>query len=145
VADPSTTETFRAAVEALFPSGERPGGVELRAHQHVIELVELGLPPGFPELIAALLDGYAAVVRPDTRFADLDPPERVTVLRTMSADPNPDTKDAADIFWIFSLGAMYSEWTGYDPGTRELGVPAMWEDVGYPGPAIGHPVYREDV
>ena len=139
VTEPATIETFRAAVDALFPTGgEHPGALELNAHEHIIELVELGLPEGFTDLIASLLDAYAQGVRPDSRFSELDPAERVAVLRTMAAEPDPDTSDAANIFWIFSLGAMYSEWTGTVSGGR----PAMWDELGYPGPVLGHPDHR---
>jgi hypothetical protein len=49
-----------------------------------------------------------------------------------------------DALLVFTYGGMHSEWTGYDRARGALRAPAVWADMGYGGPARGHPVYRED-
>jgi hypothetical protein len=142
---PEAIAAFRAAVETIVPPTDRlPGGAELGVHEHVAGLIEQGLP-GFGDMIAALLDAYAAEVRPGGGFVELTPDERSAVLHAMSTDDSQDIRDAVDALIVFSFGGMFSEWTGYDRSTRNLTAPKAWSVVGFPGPVHGHPVYREDV
>ena len=107
----------------------------------MIEVLEAAVE-GFPELVAMLLDAYAADVRGGTSFADLSPPERDAVLRAMSNEEAQDVRDVVDALLVFSFGGMYSEWSGYDRSTGTLVPPETWRRCGYPGPSLGHPRYR---
>lgn len=118
-----------------------PGGVELGVERHVVELVERALP-GFVDLVAALLNAYAAEL--GGAFASLDAAGRSEALRRMSADEAQDIRDAADALVLFTFGGIYSEWTGLDRAARRLRAPESWGAVGYHGPVHGHPDYRED-
>ena len=141
---PETVAVFRAAVETIVPATEKlPVGTDLGVHDHVTALIDQGLP-GFVDMIAALLDAYAAEVRPGAGFVDLMHDERNAVLRAMSSDESQDIRDAVDAIIVFSLGGMFSEWTGYDRPTRDVKAPKAWSVVGFHGPVLGHPDYRED-
>lgn len=142
--DPSSVETIRAAIEVIVPPrADRPGGVDLRVHEHVVHSIDLALP-GFVDLIAALLDATAMEIDPGKPFIQLDAEDRTRALRTLSSDEAQDVREAADALLIFSFGGMYSEWTGYDRDTGDLTPPAVWREVGYHGPSLGHPEYRKD-
>jgi hypothetical protein len=143
MADPASAETIRAAVEAVLPPvGDRPGGADLGVHEHVIEQVEMALP-GFVGLMAALLDATAMELS-QAPFAGLGVAERLEVIRALSSDEAQDVREAADVLLIFAYGGMYSEWTGYDRAAGELRPPAVWDDLGFHGPSLGHPGYREE-
>jgi gluconate 2-dehydrogenase subunit 3-like protein len=141
--DPETLETLRAAVDAVAPkTDEMPGAVELGSHQHVADMLEIGLP-GITVMIAALLDAYAADVQPGTPFKDLSMDDRGKVIRAMSTDESQDIRDAIDAIIVFGCGGMFSEWSGYDRAARALKPPVTWAAVGFHGPVHGHPNYRE--
>jgi len=141
--EPASIEAIRAAVEAIVPgTGERPGGAELRVHEHVVEALDRFLP-GFVDLAATLLDAYAVDVRADASFTDLTLEERTAVLRAMSLEENADMRDIIEGLLAFTYGGMYSEWTGRDRETGELRSPAAWETMGFAGLSDGHPKYRE--
>lgn len=143
MADPGSEATIRAAVEVILPPrGGRPGGVELGVHEHVVHSLELALP-GFVDLIAALLDATAMEADPGKPFVDLDHAGRTAALRALSSDEAQDVREAADALLVFSFGGMYSEWSGYDRASGELTPPAVWEEIGFHGPSLGHPEYRE--
>jgi hypothetical protein len=143
MAEPESVETIRAAVEAILPAVDgRPGGADLGVHEHVVEQVEMALP-GFVGLMAALLDATAMELS-QAPFAGLGVPERIEVIRALSSDEAQDVREAADVLLIFAYGGMYSEWTGYDRETRSLERPAVWDDVGFHGPSLGHPDYRQE-
>lgn len=143
--DPASVETIRAAVGVFAPPIDgRPGALDLGVDRHVVELMEQGLE-GAVDLVATLLDAYAAGVNPERPFARMTADERTQVLRTMCEDEAPDIREAVDTILIFTMGGMYSEWTGYDRATKTLKRPAQWDWIGHPGPALGHPVYRKDV
>ena len=142
MADPQSEETIRAAVEVILPPFEgRPGGVELRIHEHVVHAIEMALP-GFVDLIAALLDATATELSPGSSFADLDPAGRIEAIRSLSSEETQDAREAADILLIFGFGGMYSEWSGYARETGSLERPAVWDEIGFHGPSPGHPEYR---
>jgi hypothetical protein len=142
--DPAAVAAIRAAVEVIVPSTDgSPGGADLGVERHVVEQLDK-LTPGLPDLIAALLDAYAADVRPDTPFAELDLEERGRVIRAMGEEEAQDVREAVSAIFVFTLGGTYSEWPGYDRTTGRLDPPASWTDIGYPGPALGHPIYRGD-
>jgi hypothetical protein len=142
--DPATLSTLRAAVEAVAPATEgMPGATDLRSHEHVADMLDLGLP-GITVMIAALLDAYAADVSPGTPFKDLSIEDRGRVLRAMSTDDSQDIRDAVDAIIVFGCGGMFSEWSGYDRSTRALKAPPTWAAVGFHGPVHGHPDYRQD-
>jgi hypothetical protein len=143
--DPETLATLRAAVETVAPATEgMPGAVDLGSHEHVADMLELGLP-GISVMIAALLDAYAAEVRPGTAFKDLSIEDRGKVVRAMSSDESQDIRDAIDAIIVFGCGGLFSEWSGYDRSTGTLEPPATWKAVGFHGPVHGHATYREDV
>jgi gluconate 2-dehydrogenase subunit 3-like protein len=143
--DPDTLETLRAAVETVAPATDgMPGAVELGSHEHVADMLEIGLP-GITVMIAALLDAYAADVKPDTAFKDLSIDDRGKVVRAMSTDESQDIRDAIDAIIVFGCGGIFSEWSGYDRATQTVKAPATWAAVGFHGPVHGHPDYREDV
>lgn len=145
IPEASSIEAVRAAVEAIIPSVEgRPGAAELGVERHVVDSIEQYLP-GFVDLLATLLDAYAADVRPGVGFVGLDVDERGHVFRAMSREESADLRDIIDGLLVFTYGGMYSEWTGYDRERRTLDRPAAWDDVDYHGPSEGHPDYREDV
>ena len=140
----SSLDAIRAATQTILPpTGERPGAGDLGVDRHVVELVEQALP-GFIDLIAALLNAYAAGVHPGAAFVELSDAERDTVFRQMSNDESQDIRDAIDALLLFTYGGMHSEWTGYDPVTRSLTAPAVWRDVGYQGPSPAHFPYRAE-
>jgi hypothetical protein len=142
--DPDTLATLRAAVETVAPPTEgMPGATELKSHEHVADMMEIGLP-GITVMIAALLDAYAADVKPGTPFKDLSIEERGLVVRAMSSDESQDIRDAIDAVIVFGCGGMFSEWSGYDRASRALKVPATWAAVGFHGPVHGHPDYKKD-
>ncbi|MBI4259116.1 MAG: gluconate 2-dehydrogenase subunit 3 family protein [Actinobacteria bacterium] len=142
--EPGSIKTIRAAVEAVVPPTDgAPGAVELGVVDHVVENMELYLP-GFVDLVAALLDAYAAGVRPGAAFAELDPAERDRVFREMGAEESQDLREALGAVLVFTLGGVYSEWTGYDRATGHLRPPAAWGAMGFPGPAPAHSSYRGD-
>jgi gluconate 2-dehydrogenase subunit 3-like protein len=142
--DPAALAAIRAAVETIVPptDGSR-GGADLGVERHVVEQLDR-LTPGLPDLIGGLLDAYAADVRPDTSFVQLDLEERGRVIRAMGEDDTQDVREAVSAIFVFTLGGTYSEWSGYDRATGRLDPPASWTDIGYPGPVLGHPVYRQD-
>jgi hypothetical protein len=144
VPDPSSLETLRAAVDAVAPSTDgRPGAVDLNAHQHVADMIELALP-GSVDMLAVLLDAYATEVRAGATFASLSLDERGAVFRRMSTDDSQDIRDVVDALIVFSFGGTYSEWSGYDRATKTLKAPPTWSAAGFPGPSHGHPDYRID-
>lgn len=141
--EPASIESIRAAVEAIFPgTGERPGGAELRVHEHVVGALDRFLP-GFVDLAATLLDAYAVDVRAGASFTDLTLHERTMVLRAMSIEENADMRDIIEGLLAFTYGGMCSEWTGYDRETGELRPPAVWQAMGFSGPSDGHADYRD--
>ena len=141
--DPSTIETLIAAIDTIVPATEgMPGAIELNAHQHVIDMLELSLP-GITDMVATLLDAYAGEVSPGTPFKDLSAEDRGTVFRAMSTDDSQDIRDAIDALIVFGCGGTFSEWSGYDRASGSLKAPATWAAVGYHGPSHGHPDYRE--
>ena len=82
--------------------------------------------PGFADLLATLLEAYAADVRSGVAFAHLSPDERRQVLRTMAKEESPDMRDVIDGLFVLTYGGMYSEWTGYDRATGRLSPPRAW-------------------
>jgi Gluconate 2-dehydrogenase subunit 3 len=143
--DPASVEAIRAAADAMYPSTDgRPGAAELGVERHIVEQAD-GAMQGATDLMAALLNAYAAAVRPGAGFAALSRDERVQVLREMYADESQDIRDVVDTIQIFAVGGLYSEWTTFDPKTRELQRPAVWDEVGYHGPVDGVPEYRVDI
>ena len=137
--DPSTLETLRAAVETIAPATEgMPGAVDVGSHEHVADMLDIGLP-GITVMIAALLDAYAADVKAGTPFKDLSIEDRSRVVRTMSTDESQDIRDAIDAIIVFGCGGLFSEWSGYDRASRALKAPAAWGAVGFHGPVHGHP------
>jgi hypothetical protein len=144
VADPSAVAAIRAAVETIVPPTDgSPGGADLGVEHHVVQQLDL-LTPGLPDLIGALLDAYAADIRPEATFAELDLEERGRVIRAMGEEEAQDIREAVGALFIFTLGGVYSEWSGHDRTRGRLDAPRSWSDVGYPGPVLGHPVYRRD-
>jgi hypothetical protein len=142
--DPDTLATLRAAVETVAPATEgMPGATDLNSHEHVADMMEIGLP-GITVMIAALLDAYAADVKPGTPFKDLSSEERDRVVRAMSVDESQDIRDAIDAIIVFGCGGMFSEWSGYDRASRALKAPVTWAAVGFHGPVHGHPDYKKD-
>src|SRR5436190_384853 len=130
MADPEAVAAISAAVDAMLPPTDgKPGAVDLGVERHVVEQAE-GAMQGSSDLMAALLNAYADGVRPGAPFADLSREDRVTVLRTMYADESQDIRDVVDTIQIFAIGGMFSEWTTFDPKTRQLERPAAWDDVG---------------
>jgi hypothetical protein len=142
VPDPASVETIRAAVDTLLPSVEsRAGGADLNVERHVVEELE-GFMEGFTDFLAALINAYAASVRPAATFVDLSSDERNAVIREMSAEESQDMREAIDAVILFSVGGMYSEWSAYDRETGALAPLAVWEDTGYHGPSRGQIDYR---
>lgn len=140
--DAGSLETLRAAVETVVPPTDgMPGGVELRSHEHVAELLEKNLP-GSVDMLAALLNAYAMEVRTGAAFAELSLDERSAVFRAMSTDDSQDLRDVIDAILVFSFGGTYSEWSGYDRTTGSLTAPPTWAAAGFHGPVQGHPDYR---
>jgi gluconate 2-dehydrogenase subunit 3-like protein len=142
--DPSTLETLRVAIDTIVPSTDgMPGAIELQAHEHVIDMLELNLP-GITDMVAALLDAYAGDVSAGTPFKGLSIEDRGKVFRAMSADDSQDIRDAIDALIVFGCGGTFSEWSGYERASKELHAPPTWSAVGYHGPSHGHPDYRRD-
>jgi Gluconate 2-dehydrogenase subunit 3 len=142
MADEQSVQTLRAAVETIVPSAAgSSGAVDRGVHRFVAQQADRFLP-GLAELLAALLDAYAAGIRPGAPFAELTPEERGAVLREMSREDSPDIREAVAVLLVFTLGGTYSEWTGVDKSTGEVRPPDTWRAMGYPGPALGHPSYR---
>lgn len=135
-------DAIRAAVDTIVPAADgTPGALAMGVDRHVVELIEKSFP-GFVDLIAALLNAYAADA--GALFADLSAEDRSKVLRAMSSDESQDIRDAVDALIVFSNGGSYSEWSGLDRATGELKAPPTWSHTGFPGPSIGHPDYRAD-
>jgi hypothetical protein len=140
----SSLRAVEAVVDTIAPDvPEGPGGVALGVHRHVSESIEAALP-GFVDMLAMLLDGYASEARPGASFADLDPEERGAVLRAMGREDSQDMKELVGALFLFTYGGMYSEWTGYDRATRDLEPPQVWRELGFRGPVRGNPEYRAD-
>ena len=134
---------IRALVETIAPPYDgRPGGLDMGADRHVVELIDLALP-GFVDMIGMLLDAYAADVRDGATLEQLTIEERGRVIRAMAAEEAQDPRDILDAVFVFTIGAMYSEWSGYERSTRTLRPPATWAQVGYHGPVDGVANYRE--
>ncbi len=141
--EPTAVEIFRAAVEAIVPAVDgRPGALEIHADEHVSAMIDQYVP-GFADLIAVLLDSYASDVRTGAGFVELSPAERGSVFRLMVAEEAQDVRDMVDALFVFTYGAVYSEWSAYDKATRTLGRPPSWDDIGFPGPSLGYADYRE--
>jgi hypothetical protein len=139
VPEPETVQTIRAAVEAVIPrTADAPGAVDIGVHEHVIHQIE-SYVPGFSDMTAALLDGYAAGVKDGARFADLSIEERVAVFREMSGEEAQDIRDSLDALFVFTVGGMYSEWSARRAGYAR---PEAWDRIGFHGPSEGHPDYR---
>jgi hypothetical protein len=143
--DPASIEALRAAVETVVPpTDEMPGGLDVRADEHIATLLEQNLP-GSLDMLAALLNAYAMDVRSGATFAELSLEERGAVFRAMSTDESQDIRDVVDAVIVFSYGGTYSEWSGYNRATGELKAPPAWEAAGFHGPVHGHPDYRVDM
>lgn len=144
--DAASLDAIRAAVDTVVPEAEGlPGALAMGVDRHVVDLIEQSFP-GFVDLIAALLNAYAADVKAGASFAELTPDERSKVFRIMSTDPSQDIRDAVDALIVFTSGGSYSEWSRYDRAAGLLaGAPPTWAHVGFHGPSHGHPDYREDV
>ena len=137
VDDRPGSAAIRAAVEAIAPAFDgRPGGVDLGADRHVVDLIDLALP-GFVDMIGMLLDAYAHDVRPGASMTSLSLEERGRVLRVLALEEGQDARDILDALFVFTLGAVYSEWTGYDRETGVLEPPEAWRHMGYHGPIDG--------
>jgi hypothetical protein len=135
-------ETLRAAVEVVLPAGDGfPSGLEVGAERHIRDAFESVLP-GATDLLAGLLDAYAADAGA-AGFTSLDADARAGVLRTMLADPSADVREMAESILLFGYGALVSEWSGYDRATKTLKRPAMWDTLGFGGPVEGYPEYRD--
>ena len=144
VTDPATVAAIRAAVETIVPPTDgSPGGADLGVERHVVEQLDK-LTPGLPDLVGALLDAFAADVRPGASFVQLDLEDRGRVIRAMGEEEAQDIREAVSAIFVFTLGGAYSEWSGYDRTSGRLDPPASWTDLGYPGPVLGHPDYRRD-
>ena len=133
---------IRAAVEAIGPAVDgRPGALDVSADRHVIQVIDQALP-GFVDMIGLLLDAFAHDVRPGAAMSDLSLEERGQVLRLLAREEGQDAKDVVDALFVFTYGAMYSEWSGYERATGTLEAPATWAAVGFHGPVDGVPDYR---
>jgi hypothetical protein len=144
MADAAAVAAIRAAVEAILPSTlSGPGAAELGVERHVVEQIEVTFP-GMVGLLEALLNAFASDVVPGETFEALSIEDRQQVLRIMSSDESQDVVECVDALLVFTYGGTYSEWTGYDRATGRLDPPAVWAEVGYPGPSRGHPEYRRD-
>lgn len=142
--DPASLETLRAACDTVAPATDgMPGAIDLRSHVHVVDMLEQGLP-GITDMIAALLNAYAADISLGTPFKDLSHEDRGKVFRAMSNDDSQDIRDAVDALIVFACGGTFSEWSGYDRTTGTVEPPPTWAAVGFHGPVHGHPNYRED-
>jgi gluconate 2-dehydrogenase subunit 3-like protein len=140
----SSVAAIRAAVEAVLPSTvSGPGAAELGVERHVVEQIEVTFP-GMLDLLEIMLNAYASDVVAGSAFEDLSIEDRQQVLRLMSMEESQDIVEIVDAILVFTYGGVYSEWTGYDRATGRLDPPAVWDEVGYPGPSRGHPVYRTD-
>ena len=107
--DAATIGVIRAAVDAIVPSVDgEPGAAALGVERHVVDSLEAFIP-GFVDLLASLLNAYAADVRADASFTDLDVEDRQRVLRAMSLEENPDMQDVVDGLMVFTYGGVYSE------------------------------------
>lgn len=141
--DAESVEALRAAVDTIAPPAEGvPGAIDLGVDRFVVEQMEAFLP-GLTDLLATLLDAYADGVESGTAFADLSPQERGAVLREMSSEESQDLREALSALFVFTLGGAYSEWPGTGAETGEGRPTAAWRDMGYPGPSLGHPAYRD--
>lgn len=142
--DPGSVETIVAAVEVILPPSEdHPGDASVDAGRRVVDLIDRAVA-GYADLVAALLDAYARDVPPhEAPFASLDPDDRSRVLRAMASDESQDVAEVVSILLLFTFGAGYSEWPGFDRRTGSLQRPSAWDRVGYLGPSLGHPAYRE--
>ncbi len=128
---------IRAAVDTIAPAVDgRPGALDVGADRHVVALIDQAVP-GFVDLIGFLLDAYATDVRDGAAFVDLSQEERGRVLRLLAAEEGQDARDICDALFVFTIGAMFSEWSGYDRSTGRLDPPATWAAVGYHGPVDG--------
>jgi len=133
-------ETLRAAVEVVLPAGDGiPSGIEVHAEEHIRDGLELSMG-GASDLLAALLDG-AATERGASDFVSLDEPGRLAVIRAMLSEEIADIRELAEAILVFGFGAVYSEWSGYRTGTLE--PPRVWKTIGFGGPALGYPRYRD--
>jgi hypothetical protein len=143
--DPSSFEVIRAAADAMFPATDgKPGAADLGVERHIVEQAE-GALPGSADLIATLLNAYAAAVREGADFLALTPDERRQAMRAMLAEESQDIREVVETVQVFATGGMYSEWRSFDAEKRELERPAIWDDIGYHGPVDGVAEYREDV
>ena len=143
--DPSSIEAIRAIVDAIVPPTDgRAGGVDLGVDRHVIDELE-GAMEGSVDFLAVLLNAYASGVRDGAKFVELSREERSAAIRQMASDPSPDIHEAIDSIITFTLGGMYSEWTGYERETGELKPPRAWHDMGFGGPKRGVPEYRRGI
>jgi hypothetical protein len=129
-------------VDTIAPAfDDRPGGLDVGADLHVVAMIDQAVP-GFVDLIGFLLDAYATDVREGAAFTDLDREERGQVLRALAAEESQDARDICDALFVFTIGAMYSEWSGYDRSTGRLEPPPTWAAISYQGPVDGVPEYR---
>ncbi len=141
-ADRPGAQAIRAAVEAIGPAIDgRPGALDVGADRHVIQVIDQALP-GFVDMIGLLLDAFAHDVRSGAAMTDLTLEERGQVLRLLAQEEGQDAKDVVDALFVFTYGAMYSEWSGYDGATGELRAPLTWASAGYRGPVDGVADYR---
>jgi hypothetical protein len=139
---PDAMDTLRAVVDLAFPEGDGiPSGLSVKAEEHIRDGIELILP-GATELLTALLDG-GAMERGADSFLALPADGREHVFRAMLADPVADIRETAEAVLLFGFGAIYSEWSSYDPSSRTLTRPPVWDTVGYDGPVLGHPDYGD--
>lgn len=138
-------DVIRAVVDTIAPAtGDLPGGVAVGSQDHVAAMVDLSFP-GYVDMLAMLVNAYAAEVRAGSTFVELSPEERIRVVKAMATDESQDIRDAIDGITVFSLGGTFSEWSGYDRSTRSLTPPKAWATVWFHGPVDGHPDYRKDV
>lgn len=137
----SPGETIRALAEAIIPGvdvDETIGAAEIQAESFIAHYLEF-VQPGLTDALPVILDGLASEDRPDSLFVELDPAERLAVLRRLGEHEVAELRDLADLLLALTFAAFYGEWSGQDESGRLVERPVGWELVGFPGPVDGYP------
>jgi gluconate 2-dehydrogenase subunit 3-like protein len=137
----SAGETIRALASSIIPGvdvDETIGAAEIQAEAFIAHYLDF-VQPGLADALPVLFDGLVAEARPDASFVDLEPAERLEILKRLGEHEVAELRDLADILVALTVAAFYGEWSGQDSDGALVARPVGWELVGFPGPVDGHP------
>ena len=68
---------------------------------------------------------------------------RAVVFRSMLSEEIADVRELAEAVLLFGAGAIFSDWSGYARDTGTLTPPVSWKVIGFRGPSLGYPEFKD--